>query len=223
MSDPAQQRRIMVESQIQPCDIPFHSSKAILGVFEALPREKFIPRQLKRIAYMDDEFPLSHNRFMLRPQVLARMIALADPTPQDKVLYIGCGLGYGPAIFSPLVSSVIALESYEDLSQHAEENIKNAEIKNVEVINGPLHEGWEEYGPYDLIFIEGKIENLPQSILNQLRDGGRIVAIKQQVSGRTEVIKIHKKQCALTETAQFYANAPFLEGLALSPEFVFTN
>ncbi|MEB3701407.1 Protein-L-isoaspartate O-methyltransferase [Candidatus Bealeia paramacronuclearis] len=223
MLDSSQQRQIMVESQIQPSDISSSSSKEILRLFGELPREKFTPRQLKRIAYMDDEFPLSHNRFMLRPQVLARMISLGDPKTSDRVLYIGCGLGYGPAILSALCSSLIGLESYTDLSQQAEEVIKELNLKNIEIVNGSFSEGWSEQAPYSLIFIEGKIDHIPPMILDQLGNEGRIVAIKQQPSGRTEVVKIEKEQGVLTEIPQFYANAPYLEGFEALHEFVFTN
>lgn len=220
MIDTAEMRQSMVKCQIQPCDV---TSAQIAGAFSQIPKEKFAPRQLKRIAYMDDEFPLPHGRFMLRPQILAKMISVANPTAQDRVLHIGCGLGYGTAILSLLSNFVVGLESYTDLSQQAEEILSELDTQGVEIVNGPLNQGWDEYAPYSLILIEGRIDVLPNDLIDQLQEGGRIVAIKQQANGRSECVLIQKNQGVLTEISQFDARCPYLEGFQKAQEFVFAG
>lgn len=223
MSDTVEMRHVMVSSQIRPCDTSSGASETIMQAFNRIPREKFVPRQLRRIAYMDDEFPLLHGRFMLRPQVFSRMLSAANPRAQDRVLHVGCGLGYGSAILSELCDFVVGLESCTDLSQQAEATLSVMEAQGIEIVNGPLTGGWNEYSPYSLIVIEGKIEFCPEEILNQLQDQGRIVAIKQQLDGRSEAVLIQKNQEVFTEIPQFDAHSPFLEGFALPQEFVFAD
>lgn len=220
MTDAAEMRELMVKCQIQPCDV---TSNQIAEAFNSIPKEKFAPRQLKRIAYMDDEFPLPHGRFMLRPQTLAKMISTANPQSHDRVLHIGCGLGYGSAILSKLSNFVVGLESYTDLSQQAEEILEDVGVSSVEIVNGPLNQGWDEYSPYSLIVIEGRIEYLPHDIESQLQEGGRIVAIKQQPKGRSECVIIYKKQGVTTEVTQFDARCPYLEGFQSVQDFVFAG
>lgn len=220
MTDTAEMRELMVKCQIQPCDV---TSTQIAEAFNTTSKEKFVPRQLKRIAYMDDEFPLPHGRFMLRPQTLAKMISISNPQPHDRVLHIGCGLGYGSAILSKLCNFVVGLEFYTDLSQQAEEILGELGVSGVEIVNGPLNQGWDEYSPYSLIFIEGRIEYLPHDIESQLQDGGRIVAIKQQPTGRSECVIMYKNQGVITELAQFDARCPYLEGFQSVQDFVFAG
>lgn len=218
MSDFALMRHNMVKGQLLPEGI---TNPFILDAFSSLPREAFVPRQLTHIAYMDSNFSISGDRVLLRPATLARLLQALNPSSKDKILYIACGSGYGPALLSSMGASVIALESKEILSQEAERILKELNLTSINVVLGPLEKGWEKEAPYTKILIEGCIEFLPDSLFQQLSKEGKIATLKGLNGADTKAILYVKEDSTLTEIYLFDAFAPKLSVFKKQKPFVF--
>lgn len=166
---------LMRKTQLLTCEV---TDKAILAAITAVPREKFVPDALRGSAYVDEDLPLGQGRFMLEPLVFARLLELADIQPHEHVLDIGCGLGYSAAVISKLARRVTAVESLQDLSQSARKRFADQGFENIDVIAAPLAQGCPHHQPYDVIFIEGAVQHIPDGVLAQLAVGGRVIAVE---------------------------------------------
>ena len=119
--------------------------------------------------------PIAPGRCLVKPRVLAKLLQVANIRPTDRVLDVGCGLGYSSALLARLAAQVIALEENRDLSAAAREALHDE--NNVEVVTGPLADGYGSSAPYDVIVMQGATEVEPDALLRQLSDGGRLVCI----------------------------------------------
>lgn len=218
MSDFAVMRQNMVKGQVLPENV---TNPYILDALLKIPREKFVPRQLSHIAYMDANFPFHVDRFLLRPATLALLLEALNPTPSDFILYIASGTGYGPALLGQIGAHVIALDSEETLTQESERHIQDLELSSVKVVLGALHEGWEKEAPYDKIIIEGCIDGIPDSLLIQLKEGGVIVTLKRRKGCGMKAVKFIKQEGVMTEISLFDAFAPRLEAFRKRTSFIF--
>jgi protein-L-isoaspartate(D-aspartate) O-methyltransferase len=178
MVDFAKARTTMVDCQIRTVDVTEYD---VLDAFSAVPREIFVPDHLKPLAYIDEDILVSAQgatpRYVMEPGPLAKLVQLAGIQSTDRVLDIGTATGYSAAVLARLAASVVALESDEALAAQAIANLTGLGLDNVEVVVGPLTEGHAEKAPYDIILIEGAVEVIPQAILDQIGEGGRIVAV----------------------------------------------
>ena len=178
MIDCALQRTNMVESQIRPSDV---TDRRILRAMAALPREHFVPPSLATLAYMDESISLydagyrGPARRMLSPRTLAKLIQLAQVESTDRVLDVGAGRGYGAAVLARLASKVVALVSDMDLAATATTALEHD--KNVTVLPGALQTTAPTQGPFDVIVLEGAVFAPPTGLLQQLKPGGRLVAV----------------------------------------------
>jgi len=215
MADNSTRRIMMVDTQIRPSDVTkFPIISAMLGV----ERERFVPDAAQEIAYMDGPVKFGTGRAMLEPRVLAKMLEGLDIQPDEMVLDLGCGLGYSSAVIARMAEAVVAQDDDEDLIVEAESRLGAAEADNVAVVMGVLAEGAPKHGPYDVILIEGAVEEMPQLILDQLKDGGRIAAIF--MDGSLGVCRIgHKALGSVNWRDNFNATAPVLPGFARQSEF----
>jgi protein-L-isoaspartate(D-aspartate) O-methyltransferase len=218
MSDFALMRQNMVNGQVLPENV---INPIVIDAFLKVPREKFVPRQLSRIAYMDANFPLNAGRFLLRPATLGRLLEALNPKPSDRILYIASGTGYGPALISLMGAHVIALDSEETLTQKAERVLHELNFSSVEVVLGPLEEGWEKEAPYEKMMIEGCIETIPDPLVFQLKEGGEIVTLRQCKPRGMQAIKYVKSDGVFTEIPLFDAYAPRLEAFYHQKRFIF--
>lgn len=178
-------RENMIESQVRPNGITDHR---LISAMSRVPREQFVPDSLKSIAYMDEDIALpmgegGARRFLIEPMAYARLVQAAKVKPSDIVLDVGGGSGYSAAVLSHLAQTVVAIESDAALVQAANENMLRLEASNVAVVESSLKDGHSAEGPYDVIIINGRVGVVPDELLNQLADGGRLVA----VVGATEV------------------------------------
>ena len=210
-------RRNMVDCQIKPNRVIDPRVLAAMGI---VPREAFVARNLRGVAYLDEPLPVGNGRFLLTPMVLARLLQNAEIRPTDVVLLIGCGTGYGAAIVSRLAATVVGLESEANLADSAAATLAAQGCDSVVVERGALNQGCAKHAPYDVILVEGQIEFLPDALLDQLSEGGRLIAVlrAQGVSEATLWVKHHGRT---GRRALFDATAPALPGFERVPGFVF--
>lgn len=182
MVDAELQRKNMVESQVRPSDV---TDRRIIRSMLDMPRERFVPAASRAIAYMDNAVPLSDDarggaaggRYLMDARTFAKLTQLADISDDDIVLDVGTATGYSAAVLSRLCETVVALESDASMTETATALLKDQSIDNVVVVNGALEKGYADEGPFDAIIVEGAIESLPDGLLDQLKDGGRLVAV----------------------------------------------
>lgn len=178
MVDFAVQRTNMVDSQIRPSDV---TDRRIPRAMLEVPREVFVPAAARATAYLDDQIKITGSsggpRFLLAPRVLAKMLQHLEVAETDSVLDIGGATGYSAAILSKLAKSVIALECDATLAEHAAATLKSIGVQGVTVHKGPLAVGYPTRAPYDAILVNGALPEVPPQLLDQLKDGGRLVAV----------------------------------------------
>lgn len=174
MTDFASARANMVESQVRPSDVTNIEISSAMG---HLPREKFVPKGRVPLAYMDLQVECGDGRSMMSPRVLAKLIQAADVKSGDLVLCLGCGTGYSAAVLGRLADSVIALECDEQLATKAERVLSELELDNIAVVTSSLAAGYASQGPYDVIFVDGAVPGISDTLKAQLTDGGRLVAV----------------------------------------------
>jgi len=180
MVDFEQQRLTMVESQLRPNEV---TDRRLLAAMRTLPRERFVPARLSLLAYMDESvevFPAIDGapaRFLLSPMVLGRLVQLAAVEPDDHVLDIGCATGYSTAVLARLGRNVVGLEPEPELAEAATSNLRARAIDNASIVQGAMAEGHAKQAPYDVILLNGSVQEIPEPLLAQLKDGGRLAAI----------------------------------------------
>lgn len=164
-------RRAMVESQLRTNAV---SDPRVTAAIESVAREDFVPADRRAIAYIDRAIPLSGTRAMNPPLVTARLVVEADIAPTDKVLVVGAASGYAAAVVAGLAGAVVALESDTVLAGQAKTQLKA--LANVTVVTGDLAKGYAKAAPYDVILIDGAIAQVPEALIRQLADKGRLAA-----------------------------------------------
>lgn len=168
----------MIEQQIRPWEV---LDGQVLSLLSVVKRENFVPLAHKALAFADMEIPLQSSgakgQCMLAPKVEARLLQDANIQATDKVLEIGTGSGYMAALLAQQAASVLSLEIDPALAQSARTNLQNAGIANVEVRQADGSQGAPADGPFDVIVLSGSVPEVPQHLLNQLKMGGRLLAI----------------------------------------------
>ena len=210
MTDYAERRTMMVDTQVRPNDVTkFPVIEAMLTV----QREDFVPEALRPVAYSGENLDLGKGRVVLEPRTLAKMVDTLDIQPTDLILDLGCGYGYSAAVMARMAEAVVAIEDDPDMANEAESRLSDAGVDNVAVLQAPLTEGSPEQGPYDAILIEGAIEELPSTISDQLKEGGRVVALFFQ--DRLGSVRLgQKRNGQINWRFAFHAHAPLLAGFA---------
>jgi protein-L-isoaspartate(D-aspartate) O-methyltransferase len=218
MMDYAAARLNMVESQVRPNRVT--DPRIVLAMLE-LPREKFLPEPLRGVAYVDEDIHVGNGRYLTEPMVLARLVQAAAIHETDTVLEIGTATGYGAAVLSRLAGKVIALDSDPALLKRANENFNELGVKNVTVVEGPLAEGCARHAPYNAIIFSGGVEHLPQAIVDQLAEGGRLLAVVGPPGEASRATLTSRIGGLISTRAIFDAASPTLPGLKLDQGFVF--
>ncbi|MGN6306559.1 MAG: protein-L-isoaspartate O-methyltransferase family protein [Mesorhizobium sp.] len=178
-ADFSERRAKMVDGQVRTVDV---TNAALLEALLTVPREAFIGTANPDLAYIDEDLRIADGpdgtRYLMEPGPLARLIQLANIGPQDNVLDVGAGTGYASALLSKLARSVVALESDSALAGQAAEILAAQGCDNVTVVTGPMREGHPANAPYDAIVFGGSVEEVPQTLLDQLAENGRLVAVE---------------------------------------------
>jgi protein-L-isoaspartate(D-aspartate) O-methyltransferase len=167
-------REIMVDSQIRPNDV---ADPAIVAAFLRTPREAFVPNARRSVAYSELEIETSPGRALWTPRDTAKLIKLAQIRPADIVLVVGAGAGYEAAVISHLADTVIALEDSPALVEAMSQRFAALGIDRAAPVEGKLELGLPDQAPFDVIYIAGMIETLPEVWGQQLREGGRLAAV----------------------------------------------
>lgn len=151
------------------------TSARVLAVMEKVPRHEFVPEPLRHRAYEDGPLPIGYNQTISQPYIVAFMTEQLEPQPMDRVLEIGTGSGYQAAILAELVKEVFTIEIVEPLAQRASEDLGRLGFTNVQVRFGDGYKGWPEAAPFDAIIVTCAPEDVPRSLVEQLKDGGRMI------------------------------------------------
>ena len=212
MTDFSTRRVTMVDTQVRPSDV---TKFPIIAAMLSVPREAFVPDTQREAAYVGLNVEFAAGRVVLEPRTLAKLLDFLDIAPGDLVLDVGTGLGYGAAVMAHMGAQVVALEATE----MARSRLEQAGFDMVKLVSGPLQDGAPVEAPFDVILIEGGVEQVPVALLDQLADGGRIGAIFMQ--GALGTVKIGRMQDGVvTWRYAFNATAPVLPGFATVAEFV---
>jgi protein-L-isoaspartate(D-aspartate) O-methyltransferase len=148
---------------------------AVLRAFEMTPRHAFVPTGLRHRAYEDSPLPIGNGQTISQPWVHARYLELLHLTGKERVLEIGTGSGYQTVLLAHLVAQVFSIERISALLQQARENIQRAGVNNVNLLMGDGTIGWREYAPYDAILVSAGAPSMPQPLIDQLGEGGRLL------------------------------------------------
>lgn len=215
MTDFSARRTMMVDTQVRPSDVTkFPIIEAMLSVH----REDFVPAAQREAAYMGENVNLGDARVLLEPRTLAKMLDALDIATDELVLDIGSGLGYSSAVIAHMAQAVVALEEDEDMAREAQDALMSAGADNVITHCGPLATGANEHGPYDVIMIQGGVGRVPTDIIEQLKDGGRIICLF--MDGALGEVRIgYKMDGRVSWRRAFNAGAPVLNGFEQDDTF----
>jgi protein-L-isoaspartate(D-aspartate) O-methyltransferase len=213
-----QARDNMVLSQLLPNKI---FSGAILKIMAKLPREEFVPRSLSHLCYGDEAIKVLKNRYLLSPMVFGRLAQEANIQKTEKILDIGFGTGYSSILLSFLCRKVISLENDKSLVTRLKNTLLEYEVLNVYPVSGSLRKGWSEEAPYDVIFIEGAVQHIPDVIMNQVKEDGRIITMQEQgFSAFPHALVLTKKEGSWTRKYPFEAATPRLDEFTVNERFI---
>lgn len=215
MTDYEKARITMVDNQIRTTDVTSHS---VLKAFLAVPREDFVPDAVKQIAYIDNDIEVAPGRYVFAASPLAKLLQLAAVTRDDSVLEIGCCTGYTAALLSHLAGAVVTVDSDETLLEGAKASLSGYD--NVMVAAGDLAKGHHAESPYDVIVISGAVEEVPAVLFDQLRDGGRLIAVVGHGNSAFATL-FAKESGGVSATPQFNSSIRPLPGFLKAKEFVF--
>ncbi len=194
-----------------------------LHAFKEVWREEFIQEPVKALSYSDQAIPLTKTRSALSALSFMRLLQAAKISKKEHVLHIAAGTGYGSVVLSYLAKNVVALEEDKDLTKQMLQNIEASSARNIETDEGKLSEGASKKGPYDVIFVEGAAENIPFVLLDQLKNGGRLLVFEPLMKAPnghlSRACHYQKIEKTYTKTYLFEAGAPLLPAFAAFPKF----
>jgi protein-L-isoaspartate(D-aspartate) O-methyltransferase len=216
-------RDIMVDGQLRPNRV---TDPRVIDTMRRLPRERFVPAALAPLAYIDDELKLTANRVLMRPLALARLIQLAAPRQGETALVVGAGSGYGAAVLAACGVRVTALEQDAALLAMAHRAAPTQASPApggtpVNFVAGKLADGWPEQAPYDLVFIEGAVQAIPDRIGRQVAQNGRLVTVLAPKGGHGVAVVAEPSAGGLSVRPAFDVATPYLPELLPAPAFTF--
>lgn len=217
MPDFATRRETMVDTQVRPSDV---TKFPIIDAMLRIPREVYVPDEKVEAAYAGDNIDLGDNRVILEPRTFSKMLDALNLQRTDVVLDLGCAYGYSAAVLADMVEAVVAVEEDPDMAREAVSVLADQGVDNAAIVESRLAEGAPKHSPYDAILLEGAAEQVPDAILAQLKDGGRIAVLFSE--GALGVVRIgFKIDGNVTWRFDFNAGAPVVPGFERARDFVF--
>jgi protein-L-isoaspartate(D-aspartate) O-methyltransferase len=213
-----QARFNMIEQQIRPWDV---LDLGVLDLLARVRREDFVPPAYKALAFVDAEVPLGHGQMMLAPKVEARLLQEAQVQRHERVLEIGAGSGFMAALLAHRSQSVITLERVGALATQAAANLRRGGVLNASVREMDGRAGLPDDAPFDVIMLSGSVAEVPQVLLDQLKPGGRLLAIVGQEPVMHAVRITRLSATALQSQDLFDTVAPRLVGFGEPTRFHF--
>jgi protein-L-isoaspartate(D-aspartate) O-methyltransferase len=168
----SKRRNDMVERQLAARDI---TEKKVLNAMQEIPRHLFVPRPYRNQAYADHPLPIDEGQTISQPYIVALMTQYLDLKKGDRVLEIGTGSGYQAAVLAHLTDEVFSIEIKEKLFRKASETLNSLNYRGIQLKNGDGYFGWEEYAPFDAIIVTCAANHVPPPLLNQLKEGGKLI------------------------------------------------
>lgn len=201
-------RTMMVDTQVRPSDV---TKFPIIDAMLSVPREVYVPATMQEAAYIGENLDIAAGRVVLEPRTFGKMLDALMIDVDDVVLDIACGLGYSTAVLAQMCDFVVAVEDDDARASQAQETLSAQGVDNAAVMTGPLAEGSAKSGPYDIIMVQGAVHTVPDALLDQLREGGRIACIFAE--GALGVVRIGLKiDGTVNWRFAFNAGAPVLTG-----------
>ena len=211
-------RENMIECQLRTNKI---TDNRILNAMGTIPRERFVPPGREEFAYTDVDIPCAEGRFLMAPMAVARLIQEAEIKAENAVLCIGAGTGYAVSVLAQLADSVIALESNPKCCKTAGELFTELSFDNAVLVEGDLKSGWRRESPYDVIFIDGMVSNVPDELFDQLSIEGRLVGVVDSGDGVGHATLFIKLENSVSSRRIFDINVGLLPEFDKNQEFVF--
>jgi protein-L-isoaspartate(D-aspartate) O-methyltransferase len=194
---PARQRMVTEQLAGPGRDI---TNAQVLAVMGKVPRHEFVPGHLRSQAYQDRPLPIGHGQTISQPYIVAFMTEQLEPKPADRVLEIGTGSGYQAAVLAELTAEVYTIEIIKDLANQAAASLKRLGYTNVQTRTGDGYKGWPEAAPFDAIIVTCAPEKVPQPLIDQLKDGGRMI-IPVGSSSKQKLVLLRKHDGKLDRRA----------------------
>ncbi len=218
MFDFAKARSNMIDSQLRTNKV---TDTGVLEAFAAVPRERFLPEARASLAYIDEDLEVAPGRYLMEPMVLARLLQAAQIESDDVVLDVGCTTGCSTAVLARLADTVVALESDAALCERANQTLQDLGIDNAVVVTGDLTAGYQKQAPYDVILLGGAVAELPEAILSQLAEGGRLVTVMASQAHLGQAVLVRRNAGQTSHRVLFDAAVRELPGFTVAPGFVF--
>lgn len=217
MTDFTARRTMMVDTQVRPSDV---TKFPIIDAMLKVPRENFVPAAQREAVYMDGNLDLGQGRVLLEPRTLAKMLDALDISGDELVLDIGSAMGYSSAVIAHMAEAVVAVEEDSGWATDAAEALTETGIDNVIQHTAALAEGAPQHGPYDVMIVQGGVQQLPNALQEQIKEGGRVACIFMQ--GALGEVRIGYKQGGrISWRNSFNAGAPVLSGFTKEEAFEF--
>jgi protein-L-isoaspartate(D-aspartate) O-methyltransferase len=212
-------RKTMVDCQLRPSKV---TNQNVLEAFSTTPREEFVSKQQRAVAYIDEDLPLPGGRCLMEPMVFARLVQSLEVQIEHNVLVVGAATGYGTAIIASLAGSVIGIEARANLVEKAQDVLVSIGIDNAVIVKARLVDGYPDEGPYDRILIEGGVDSLPDNLLEQLSPKGILAAVYRKSNSPVGVASLWTRSGKkFVRTPIFDACVPNLDEFTGKPEFSF--
>lgn len=217
--DFAAARHFMVEGQVRTNRV---TDSLLIDAMDTIAREEFLPDGLKSRAYIDEDIIVAPGRIMMEPMVLGRLLQLAEIKDTDMCMISASSTGYEAACMASMAGAVVAMESNADLVASSEAALKNIGADTVSVFNGDITKGHPAQAPFDVIIINGAVSHIPKALVDQLAEGGRLLAVVAApgvVPGKATLVSMSG---GISSSRQvFDANIPGLPEFTKAPTFSF--
>ena len=200
-------RKNMVDCQLKPNKV---INKNVLTAFSDVPREKFVKKKHINHCYLDENLQINKDRYLMNPTIFARLVQSLDVRKNQTVLTVGSATGYGTVILSYLADTVIGIESDKKLIENSSETLLKLNVNNAAIIQGNIVEGYVNQAPYNSILIEGAVNEVPEKILNQLSNNGKLATIQYISKNNGKAVVFEKVDEVIVKKYLFDANVPLL-------------